>query len=480
MAIGTPRLVIAGLSGDSGKTIVSLSLLTALRQKGLSISVFKKGPDYIDAAWLGKASGTICRNLDTYLVDSNDVYRNFVINSIGSDITIIEGNRGLFDGKDTAGTHSTASLARLLGAPIILVIDVTKATRTIAALIKGCLDFESGLNIAGVILNNIASERHKKIIAESVKTYCNLPILGAVPKLTSDDSIIPGRHLGLVPPTEIDSDTALDKKLAQIAEQYLDLKALLEIAASAEPVENPEEIPSEKAATKVKVGYFRDSVFTFYYPENLEALKRAGADVVRISSVEDKHLPDVDALYIGGGFPETQADKLAENKSMQESVKLAAENGIPIYAECGGLIYLSRSIKWKDNCYPMTGLFPIDLQMHDKPVGHGYTRLRVDKTNPFYKTGDIIKGHEFHYSGPVLINKNIDDCMEVQSGFGLGKKRDGLVFKNTLACYTHIHADGVKDWAPVLVEKALKYKCNREDDEPRNFRGKIAKATMAA
>ncbi len=480
MAFRTPRLVIAGLSGDSGKTIVSLSLLTALRQKGLSVSVFKKGPDYIDAAWLTKASGTICRNLDTYLVSSDDVYRNFAINSIGSNIAIIEGNRGLFDGKDAAGTHSTASLARLLSAPIVLVVDVTKATRTIAAMIKGCLDFETGLNITGIILNNVAGERHKKIIAESVKTYCNLPILGAIPKLTTDDSIIPGRHLGLVPPAEIDSGAALDKKLAYIAEQYLDVKSLLEIAESAGPIENPEEIPSEKVATKVKVGYFKDSIFTFYYPENLEALERAGADLVLISSVEDKQLPQIDALYVGGGFPETQAEKLAENKSMQRSVKLAAENGMPIYAECGGLIYLSRSIKWKDNYYPMTGLLPIDLQMHDKPVGHGYTRLKVDKTNPFYKIGDIIKGHEFHYSGPILIEEDIDNCMEVQSGFGLGEKRDGIVLKNTLACYTHIHSDGVKSWAPALVEKALKYKCNREGDEPRNFRGKIAKATTAA
>ncbi len=480
MAIKTPRLVIAGLSGDSGKTIVSLSLLTGLRQRGLSVSVFKKGPDYIDAAWLGKAAGTVCRNLDTYLVEPDNVFRNFALNSAGSDIAIIEGNRGLFDGKDVAGTHSTATLAKLLGAPVILVVDVTKSTRTVAAIIKGCLDFEPNLNIAGIILNNVAGERHKKIIADSIEKYCHLPILGAIPKLKSKSSIIPGRHLGLVPPAELDSGTALENKLSEIATQYLDIESLLEIAKSAAPIEIAEKQASLETSIKVKIGYFKDSVFTFYYPENLEALKRNGAELVGISSIEDKRLPEINALYIGGGFPETQAENLAKNTSLLSSVKKAAEQGLPIYAECGGLIYLSRSIKWNDNCYPMTDLFPLYLQMHDKPVGHGYTRLKVDKANPFYEVGDIIKGHEFHYSGPISDNIKIDNCMAVQSGFGLGEKRDGLIYRNTLACYTHIHADGVKKWAPALVKKALEYRSIRRENRPENFIERLPGATEAA
>jgi cobyrinic acid a,c-diamide synthase len=480
MAIKMPSLVIAGLSGDSGKTIVSLSLLTGLRRKGLSISVFKKGPDYIDSAWLGKAANSICRNLDTYLVEPDDVCRIFTMNSAGADIALIEGNRGLFDGKDVFGTHSTAAIARLLGAPVVLVVDTTKVTRTVAATIKGCLEFEPNVNIAGIILNKVAGERHKKIITDSINKYCNLPILGAIPKLKSKSTIIPGRHLGLVPPSELNPGSTLENTLADIADRYLDMDGLLKIAQSAEPIETPREHSSIETSTKVNIGYFSDSVFTFYYPENLEALERNGARLVPVSSIEDKQLPDIDALYIGGGFPETQADKLANNKSMLSSVKKAAENGMPIYAECGGLIYLSKSIKWGENCYPMAGLFPINLTMHTKPVGHGYTLLKVDRPNPYYEVGSIIKGHEFHYSGLLDIQERLKSCMAVQSGFGLGDGRDGLVYKNTLACYTHIHADGVRNWASAVNTNALRYKNSHQGGTIENYSNRIREEIAVA
>jgi cobyrinic acid a,c-diamide synthase len=480
MAINTPRLVIAGLSGDSGKTIVSLSLLAGLRRRRLSLSVFKKGPDYIDAAWLSSISGTVCRNLDTFLVDPKNVLANFVNHTSESDIAIIEGNRGLFDGKDVAGKHSTASLAKLLGAPVILVVDVTKATRTIAAVVKGCLDFEPGLEIAGIILNNVAGERHTKIISESIKTYCNLPVLGAIPKLSADKTIITGRHLGLVTPAESSLNTELEKLLLEIAEKYFDLDTLLEIAREAKAIETVATNIIEKKKPDVKIGYFKDSVFTFYYPENLEALENAGAELVGISSIDDKQLPAIDALYIGGGFPETQAEKLTGNGGMMQSVKEAAENGLPIYAECGGLIYLSNSISWKDKRYPMTGLFPVDLIMHEKPVGHGYTSLEVDRPNPFYEIGTTIKGHEFHYSGPVEEETKIENCMMVESGHGVGGGRDGLIYKNVLACYTHIHADGVSGWAETFTNKAREYKKFREDKSKGNFSARKSEAVGAS
>ncbi len=480
MAINTPRLVIAGLSGDSGKTIVSLSLLAGLRRRGLSLSVFKKGPDYIDAAWLSSLSGTVCRNLDTFLVDPENVLTNFAVHASKSDIALIEGNRGLFDGKDVAGTHSTASLAKLLGAPVILVVDVTKATRTIAAVVKGCLDFEPGLEIAGIILNKVAGERHQKVISESIKTYCNLPVLGAIPKLAADKAIIPGRHLGLVTPAESGLNTKLEKLLLEIAEKYLDLDSLIEIARKAKTIENAKTEATAKIKRDVKIGYFRDSVFTFYYPENLEGLERAGAELVPISSIDDKQLPAIDALYIGGGFPETQAEKLTGNNSMMQSVKEAAKNGLPIYAECGGLIYLSNSITWKDKRYPMTGLFPVELMMHKKPVGHGYTSLKVDKSNSFYEVGMIIKGHEFHYSGPVEEKIKIESCMTVESGHGIGGGRDGFIYKNVMACYTHIHADGVSGWAETFAAKAREYKKFREDMSKGNFSVQKSEAVRAA
>jgi cobyrinic acid a,c-diamide synthase len=216
----------------------------------------------------------------------------------------------------------------------------------------------------------------------------------------------------------------------------------------------------------VKIGYFSDQVFTFYYPENLDALKNRGATLVPVSSVSDKRLPDIDALYIGGGFPETNADSLVENRSMMDSVRNAALGGLPVYAECGGLIYLSRSIRFTDSVYPMANLFPIDLEMHKKPVGHGYTSVEIDKPNPFYPVGTRIRGHEFHYSGPTGGQKEFSSCMKMESGTGIGSGRDGLIHVNTLACYNHIHADGTPDWASSVIKKAVEYATNRRNRRP--------------
>ncbi|MCD6163761.1 MAG: cobyrinate a,c-diamide synthase [candidate division Zixibacteria bacterium] len=474
MVAKLPRLLIAGLSGDSGKTIVSLSLLTALSQKGVDISVFKKGPDYIDSAWLSIISKTQCRNLDTYLVEPDDVYNIFTGNA-GKDISIIEGNRGIFDGKDVSGTHSTAGLAKLLRAPIILVVDATKSTRTIAALVKGCIDFDPDIVIAGIVLNRIAGERHKKIITQSIEKYCGLPVLGSIPKLDKNSTIIPGRHLGLVTPQECENNLKLNSILLEIAEKYLNIGKLIEIANNAEILDAAAAPASRQVESKtnnnekiVKIGYFKDSVFTFYYPENLEALEASGAELTAISSLNDKSLPDIDALYIGGGFPETQAQLLAGNKSMMESVRKAAVSGMPIYAECGGLIYLSRSLKYDGKLFLMAGVFPIDLKINPKPVGHGYTSIKIDYDNPYFETGSTIKGHEFHYSGLAAnqLDNPIDSivsCMDVLTGYGIGKQRDGLVYNNTLACYTHIHAAGNEKWAENLIENALQYKEKRSN-----------------
>ncbi len=462
MKLKTPRLVIAGLSGDSGKTIVSLSVLAALRRKGLKVAPFKKGPDYIDPAWLSTVSGKTCRNLDTYLVDSDDVLKSFACHASRTDISVIEGNRGLFDEKDLTGLHSTAGLAKLLQAPLLLVVNVTKATQTVAALVKGCQVFDPELNIAGVILNKVAGARHEKVIREAVESSCGLPVLGAIPKLGDDASLLPGRHLGLVTPDEFPARAEVETRLAQIAADYLDIDRIIKIAEDAPEIDAGEIRPQETVNAQVKVGYFDDSVFTFYYPENLEALQRSGAELVPVSSLADSSLPEIDALYIGGGFPETHADRLVENRSLMESVKSAAFKGLPIYAECGGLIYLCRSLKWNNTLYPMAGVFPVDLEMQVKPVGHGYSRLQVDRSNPFFKTETNITGHEFHYSGVVSDIPESLSCMAVQTGVGLGGGRDGLMSNRTLACYTHIHADGVKNWAAAMIAAAKQFRSDTQ------------------
>ncbi len=457
MATSRSRLVIAGLSGDSGKTIASLSVLAALRQRGLSVSVFKKGPDYIDPAWLSAVAGTACRSLDTYMVDRDVVLRSFVLHADQSDISVIEGNRGLFDGKDVAGSHSTAELAKLLQAPVVLLVNTAKSTRTVAAILKGCEDFDPDLNLAGIILNRVAGKRHLEILRDSIRESSRLPVLGAIPNLGDDSALIPGRHLGLVTPAEHECTADLRSRLREIGENYLDLNALIEVAESAGPVSCSPSDASCASTTRVRIGYFRDSVFTFYYPENLEALEANGAQLVPVSSLTDERLPHVDAFYIGGGFPETQAEQLARNRSMMKSVKEQALNGLPIYAECGGLIYLARSLRCSDVVYPMSGLLPIDLCMHPKPVGHGYTLVHVDAPNPFFEVGASIRGHEFHYSGPSDGLQGTQTCMKVESGTGVACARDGLIRANTLACYTHVHANGLENWAPALVSAAAGY-----------------------
>ncbi len=468
MAMSLARIVIAGLSGDSGKTIASLSFLTALRRRGFSVSVFKKGPDYIDPAWLSSAAGTVCRNLDTFLVNPGTVSARFVNHARESDISVIEGNRGIFDGSDAAGTHSTAELAKLLGAPVVLVVNATKVTRTVAAVVKGCLAFDPDLNIAGVILNRVAGKRHVAVITDSITAVAGVPVLGAIPKLGDDAALIPGRHLGLVTPAEFKAGTELNATLAEIAERHLDIDGMIDIARGARSVAlegaaAQAERSAAEASGTTTIGYFKDSAFTFYYPENLEALERQGSRLVPVSSVEDDKLPEIDALYIGGGFPETHAGPLSRNRTMMESVKKAAMRGLPIYAECGGLIYLARSLRWNEQVHPMADLFPIDLQMHPRPVGHGYAEVRVDTANPFYPVGTSIRGHEFHYSGPEGGTGHLTSCMNVERGVGLGKSRDGLTMGNTLACYTHVHADGVAEWASSVVSKAAEYAANRNN-----------------
>ena len=481
MASNCPRLVIAGLSGDSGKTITSLSLLAGLKQRDVSLSVFKKGPDYIDAAWLSSAAGSTCRNLDTYMVPSDRVMAAFARHGIGSGLALVEGNRGLFDGKDAQGTHSTAELAKLIGAPVVLVVDCTKTTRTVAAMVAGCIAMDPEVKIAGVVLNRIAGARHRKVVTEAIEQICLLPVLGAIPKLGDDSSLIPGRHLGLITPAEFGRRSDLTRLLVDIANKHLDLDRFMEIARKAESLRPPAEDVSKPKAD-VRIGCFRDSVFTFYYPENLEALQAEGAELVPISSLEDHVLPELDALYIGGGFPETHAEQLAANGALMKAVRDAVDSDLPVYAECGGLIFLARRLKVGDRSYPMAGVLPVDLAMHRRPVGHGYTELNVRSANPFFPVGQSMRGHEFHYSGPVEAIPLERCCLTMRVGVGLGNGCDGVSYRNCLAVYTHLHADGATGWAAGLTAAAREHRRRREAGRSDTVRavddGEVSAETM--
>jgi cobyrinic acid a,c-diamide synthase len=455
-----PRIIIAGLKGGSGKTTLSLGLIAAWRKKGLNIVPYKKGPDYIDAGWLSSAAGHRCYNLDPFLIGSERIISSFVDHYDG-DCAVIEGNRGLYDGVDAEGTYSTAELSRILQAPVILIMDCTKVTRTTGAMLLGMQRFDKRVRIKGVVLNQIAGARHEKIIREVVKKYCRIPVLGAIPKLSGD--FLSERHMGLTPFQEHPEVEKAIAHTAEIANKYLDLNGIWEIAKASPGIRdlgsgsgktNPQ---SPTTAHRVRIGIIRDSAFQFYYPENFEELTVRGAELVEISALTEKRMPDVDALYIGGGFPETNAIALARNRSFRKSVKDAAERGLPVYAECGGLMYLGTSLLLDGKTYPMAGVFPLRFSLEKRPRAHGYTVVEVTGKNPFYKKGTVLKGHEFHYSNAVDFRDTdgISFSFAMTRGQGIIDKKDGICYKNTMATYTHLHAYGSPEWAEGLIKQAV-------------------------
>jgi cobyrinic acid a,c-diamide synthase len=455
--IHCPRLTIAGLGGDTGKTVISVGLCRVWQKQGYKIVPFKKGPDYIDMGWLNLAAHHPCYNLDLFLMKRDQLLFSFGLNTRNADIAVIEGNRGLYDGMDVEGSVSTAELAKLIQSPVILIVNCTKVTRTVAALILGCQHFDQDVAIKGVILNRLAGIRHESIIHKSIEKYCNLPVLGAIPRVKN--ITFPGRHLGLVPPQEHPMAEEAIHKTDEMVTKFLDLKRLREIAINASPLDISPEYP-ESAEEQVNIGIIRDSAFQFYYPENIETLKRAGAKIIEFSALIDDLPPLLDALYIGGGFPETHAEGLSANDKLRQAIKNSAEDGLPIYAECGGLMYLAEELIWEGKTYPMAGVLPIVIGVSKKPQGHGYTVVEVSAPNPFFKTGHIIHGHEFHYSHILNILKKdgVYFAFKIQKGEGVKNNMDGLCYKNVLASYTHVHALGTKEWADGIIQAALRYK----------------------
>ncbi|MCP4105589.1 MAG: cobyrinate a,c-diamide synthase [Desulfobacteraceae bacterium] len=456
------RIIISALRGGAGKTLVSLGIVAGLRKLGLKVAPFKKGPDYIDAGWLALAADRPCYNLDTFLIDKENIRNSFLLHTKESDIAVTEGNRGLYDGIDNQGTTSTAELAKLLDSPVILSIDCTKSTRTMAAAVLGCMHFDPEVKIKGVILNRVAGARHENILRKSIEHHCGIPVFGAVPKLR--EQIFPERHMGLVPTPEHTWANDSINAVSKVAEKYIDLRSLTEVGNWKLETGNPETDNQHQVSSfkfQVSIGIIRDSAFQFYYPENIEALISRGADIVYTSPLKDKSLPRVDALYIGGGFPETHAKELAENTNFKNELKKLAENGLPIYAECGGLMYLGEELILDGKSYPMTGVLPVVFGLSKRPQGHGYTVVSVERENPYFKTGSEIRGHEFHYSSVLNWRGDEKDMVfSMKRGVGFKDKKDGVCYKNVLATYTHIHALGLPSWADAMIRNAVSYQQN--------------------
>ena len=459
-----PRIVISALRGGSGKTLVTTGLISALKSIGRPVAPFKKGPDYIDAGWLSLAGDRPCYNLDTFLIDQPHIINSFISQTCKSDIAVIEGNRGLYDCISLDGDTSTAELAKLLKSPVVICLDCTKTTRTMAAVVLGCIQFDPDLNIEGVILNRVAGIRHENNLRKNIEHYCGIPILGALPKL--DTQSFPERHMGLIPTHEHEWAKKSIESASLIAKKYLDLDKITETAQKAAQIIIPQPAlipkPLKIYSQPPKIGIIRDSAFQFYYPENIKALLSQGAECVFISPFSSKSIPDIDGLYIGGGFPETHAKELAENKIFKQELKKLADNGLPIYAECGGLMYLGEKLIIDGISYSMSGVLPIVFGFSQKPQGHGYTIVQVTGENPYFKKGTQIKGHEFHYSSVLECRENAESLIfSMKRGKGIKNKMDGFCYKNVLAAYTHIHALGTPAWAEAVVANAAAWRKNR-------------------
>lgn len=459
---GPAGLMIGGLRGSSGKTIVTLGLIGAWKKRGLSVAAFKKGPDYIDAAWHSVATGMPCYSLDVFLMGADKVVRQFDEKAPERGVAVIEGNRGLFDGIDAKGSYSTAELAKLLGVPVLLVVEATKRTRTNAALVLGCQKLDPELNIAGVVLNQVAGERHRKVSTQAIEELTGIPVVGAVPRLRGLSAR--ERHLGLVTPQETPDAELLVSRVVERIQEFLDLDRIGELSRSARPRGRRSISLSAPRLTgpPVRVGVIRDSAFPFYYPENLEALCRAGAELVWIRALDNRELPAIHALYLGGGFPETHAEALSGAGRFRSSLRAAVKGGLPVYAECGGAVYLGRRITFRGRTFSMAGVFPLDFVFCRKPQGHGYMNWVVDRENPFYEVGAELSGHEFHYTRAAdWDDQKHETVCRVTRGVGFNGERDGLKKNNVLAFYGHVHALGCPEWAGGVVAAARRF-CNQE------------------
>lgn len=455
-----PRgFVIAGLCGGSGKSVISVGLAAALTEQGTRIAPFKKGPDYIDAGWLQLAAHHPCYNLDPYLMTAETIRHSFRQNAAGSDIALVEGNRGLFDGVNAAGSYSTAELAAILELPVTLVVDCTKTTRTVAALLLGCQQMGSDIKIAGVVLNRIGSARHQRIIRQAVEEYTDITVLGAMPRQRHD--IFPQRHIGITPCPEFTGANTALANLAKTVRESIDLEKVIALSAPIAPPP-PTGLYSQwhnPTGDTVTIGIIKDAAFQFYYPENLQALELCGARLLEINALSAQELPDLDGLYIGGGFPENSVQALSDNVSFRKSLKQRIEQGLPVYAECGGLLYLGRAMEVENGSYPLADIFPFNFRMEKRPQAHGYTALTATAANPVYPEGTAIKGHEFRYS-KVIDWQSTDSnfAFTMQRGVGFANDGDGLVYKNVLALYTHIHALSTPEWAPRFIDLARRHK----------------------
>ncbi len=447
------HLLISAAHKSSGKTTISIGLCAAFKQRGLIVQPFKKGPDYIDPMWLGCAAGRACHNLDFHVSSKTAIKNSFAQRMQDTDIGVIEGNKGLYDGLDLDGSNSNAALATLLDAPVILVLDARGMTRGIAPLILGYQSFEPDIHIGGIILNYVGGYRHEEKLRRVIEHYTDAAVLGAVHHASELEIV--ERHLGLMPSSETDKRDEIIQSIASKIAEQVDLNKVIELAIAAPKIAAvTASITAASVDLKLRIGIAQDAAFGFYYAGDLERFKQVGVELAPFNTLVDKTLPDIDGLFIGGGFPERQMAALASNQSLRESIYNFIEMGGPAYAECGGLMYLTRSLSWNSKPYQMVGVIPADCIMCDHPQGRGYVRLQ--------QTADALWGHltteskeiaahEFHYSKLENLGEEIKFAYKILRGTGINGCDDGIIYKNLLASYTHLRDTDRYHWIDGFV-----------------------------
>jgi cobyrinic acid a,c-diamide synthase len=453
----TPAVVVGGSSSGVGKTLVATAIMYHFRKRGFSVQPFKVGPDYIDPSYHQVVCNRQSYNLDVWMMGENGVIEKFCRASSGADIAVIEGVMGVFDGiSGKSDLGSTAHVARLLNAPVVLVVDAGRAGGSIAALIYGFINFDKRLNVSGIVLNNVASRRHLKIIRDTMRGKVDVPIVGVI----SRNSVLglKERHLGLIPVLEIRSAKKKIMFSSQVVAKSISFKSLKNFA----PRERSFIMPLYSVRhreTTAKIAIAKDESFNFYYADTVESLEKNNAQIVYFSPVNDNKLPDgTSGIILGGGFPEILADKLEKNYHMKKAILQAAQQGMPIYAECGGLMYLTKNIivskKGKKKKSKMVGLIEADTSM-DSKLTLNYTE--ADNRSVFFKDIKKVRGHEFHYSQIIDIGKDPDFAYTLRRGNGIIDKKDGIVVYNCLASYMHLHFGGDDRLGRRIVELSKNY-----------------------
>lgn len=455
-----PYLYLSAAHKSSGKTTLTLGLCRALCDRGMKVQAFKKGPDYIDPIWHGLASRQPSYNLDFHMMEQDEIIALFTRHSGTAEISLIEGNKGLYDGMDVEGSNSNAALAKLLGAPVVLVLDSVGMTRGIAPLILGYQAFDPAINIAGVILNKVGGPRHEEKLRAVIERYTDVKVLGAV-RMDSDLAIVE-RHLGLMPGNESDQAEARIDAIANRIEAQVDLDALVDVAKLAcSPIKPMSSDVPQLLGTGLKLAYANDKAFGFYYQEDLDTLVNAGVQLSPLDTLADQSMPAVDGLIIGGGFPEMFIDQLSGNKALRRNIRSAVDAGLPVYAECGGLMYLSRSMRWNDNVGDMVGVIPGDVVMGTRPVGRGYASLTETESGLWPPHHEIIPAHEFHYSHLENLEPGLTYAYQVLRGQGIDGARDGYVYRSLLASYCHRRGSGKRGWITPFLNKVSAYQAER-------------------